>query len=40
MDFKSFLLGWPDARIAVVIFTNSSHGRIVAREVVAKALGD
>ncbi len=40
MDFESYLLGCPDARIAVVIFTNSSRGRIVAREVIAKALGD
>lgn len=40
MDFESFLLGCPDAKIGVVILTNSSRGRLVAREVAAKALGD
>ena len=39
-DFESYLLGCPDAKIAVVILTNSSRGRIVAREVAAKALGE
>jgi len=40
VDFESYLLGCPDAKIAVVILTNSSRGRMVAREVAAKALGD
>jgi CubicO group peptidase (beta-lactamase class C family) len=39
-DFESYLLGCPDAKIAVVILTNSSRGRMVAREVAAKALGE
>jgi CubicO group peptidase (beta-lactamase class C family) len=39
-DFESYLLGCPDAKIAVVILTNSSRGRIVAREVAVKALGE
>jgi hypothetical protein len=40
MDFESYLLGYPDDRIGVVILTNSSRGKLVAREVAAKALGD
>jgi CubicO group peptidase (beta-lactamase class C family) len=40
LDFESYLLGCADAKIAVVILTNSSRGRIVAREVAAKALGE
>ena len=40
MDFESYLLGCPDDRIGVVILTNSSRGKLVAREVAAKALGD
>jgi hypothetical protein len=30
----------PRRKIAVVILINSSHGRMVAREVAAKALGE
>jgi len=40
MDFESYLLGCPDAKIGVVILTNSSRGRLVAREIAAKALGE
>ncbi len=39
-DFGSYLLGCPAAKMAVVILTNSSRGRIVAREVASKALGE
>ncbi len=39
-DFESYLLGCPDAKIAVVILTNSSRALVVARKVAAKALGD
>ena len=39
-DFESYLLGCPDAKIGVVILTNSSRGRIVARNLAAKALGE
>ena len=40
LDFESYLLGCPDARIGVVVLTNSSRGRMVAREIAAKALGE
>jgi CubicO group peptidase (beta-lactamase class C family) len=39
-DFESYLLGCPDAKIAVVILTNSSRGGMVAREIAARALGE
>ena len=40
LDFESYLLGCPDEKIGVVILTNSSRGRPLAREVAAKALGE
>jgi CubicO group peptidase (beta-lactamase class C family) len=40
MDFESYLLGCPDEKISVVVLTNSSRGRLVAREVAAKAVGE
>jgi CubicO group peptidase (beta-lactamase class C family) len=39
-DFESYLLGCPEAKIGVVIMTNSSRGRLVAREIAATALGE
>src|SRR5579872_185125 len=39
-DFKSYILGCPDTKMGVAIMTNSSRGRIITREIAAKALGD
>jgi CubicO group peptidase (beta-lactamase class C family) len=38
LDFESYLLACPDAKIGVVMLTDSSRGRPVAREVAAEAL--
>jgi CubicO group peptidase (beta-lactamase class C family) len=40
MDFESYLLGCPRERIAVVVMSNSSRGRLITREVAKKALGE
>jgi CubicO group peptidase (beta-lactamase class C family) len=40
VDFESYLLGCPDAKMGVVILTNSSRGGIVVRDLAAKALGE
>jgi CubicO group peptidase (beta-lactamase class C family) len=39
-DFESYLIGCPEQKIGVAIMTNSSRGRVVAREIAVKALGD
>lgn len=39
LDFESYLLGCPEEQAGVVVMTNSSRGRLVTREVAAKALG-
>jgi CubicO group peptidase (beta-lactamase class C family) len=39
-DFKSYLVGCPAEKTGVVILTNSSRGRIIARTIAAKALGE
>ena len=39
-DFRSYMMGCPDQKIGVVVMTNSSRGRIVTREIAAKALGE
>jgi CubicO group peptidase (beta-lactamase class C family) len=38
--FKSYLLGCPDAKMAVVVLTNSSRGGMVTRDLATKALGE
>jgi CubicO group peptidase (beta-lactamase class C family) len=40
VDFESYLVACPDAKMGVVVLTNSSRGRIIAREIGAKALGE
>ena len=40
MDFESYLLGCPDQKFGVVVMTNSTRGRLIAREVASKALGE
>ena len=39
-DFESYLLGCPEEKVGVVVMTNSSRGRLISREIAAKALGD
>jgi len=39
-DFKSYLVGCPAEKTGVVILTNSSRGRIIARRIAVKALGE
>ena len=39
VDFESYLVGCREQQIGVVVMTNSSRGRLITRELAARALG-
>jgi len=40
LDFETYLLGCPAEKSGVVVMTNSTRGRLITREVSARALGE